>query len=100
MPPTTKADTTRPFSRQRAMACSGTADFDSAYVVRVAAEAFAGPAGLEVLQPLEYQAVVSKYGTEEGLLVRLVPRASQAGGGGLAYVDAESGCAIALKSYE
>jgi len=68
-------------------------------VVRAAAEAIAGTEGAGILVPHTYEAVVAPGPIEEGVLVRLlVP--GQVGGGGLAYVDIESGCAMALKLYE
>lgn len=87
-------------SRQRAGACADGQTMDSAYVVRKAAEAFASDRASIDLVVTWYEAVVAPGPIEEGILVRLLPRRPQAGGGGLVYVDGESGCAIALKAYE
>ena len=81
--------------------CSAGRSIDSAYVVRAAAEAVGGADGAATLRPVTFEPVVAPGPIEEGILVRLAPRASgQLGGGGLAFVDGESGCAVALKLYE
>lgn len=87
------------FAGRRAEECSKGRLIDSAYVVRVAAEAF-GPDGPRELKPIGYQPVTAPGSPEEGVLVRLVPVAPTLGGGGLVFVDIESGCAIALRRYE
>ena len=88
------------FASQRPYDCSAGRLIDSAYVVRAAAEAIAGPEGADALAPYTYESVTAQ-GLLEGILVRLAPRArSTRGGGGLAFVDVESGCAVALRRYE
>ena len=37
---------------------------------------------------------------QDGFVVGLVPKGNGLGGGGLVWVDAETGCAIPLKAYE
>ena len=88
------------FSRQGAGACSNGQTIDSAFIARKATEVFtSGHVSID-LAVHSYEPVGSA-GVEEGVLVRLIPRGGrQLGGGGLAYVDVQSGCAIALRSYE
>jgi hypothetical protein len=70
-------------------------------VIRVAAEALSGPGGAATLEPISYEAVIAPSSIEEGVLVRLVTRArGMRGGGGLVFVDVESGCALPLRVYE
>lgn len=81
--------------------CSAGRTIDSAYVVRAAAEAIGGADGAPRLRPVTFERVVAPGPIEEGVLVRLAPQAAaQLGGGGLAFVEVESGCAVALKRYE
>ena len=88
------------FARKRAGACASMDKMDSAYVVRAAAEAF-GPHGPASLEPMSFEPVVAPGPINEGILVRLRPRnRSVIGGGGLAFVEEESGCAIVLRRYE
>jgi hypothetical protein len=87
------------FAAQRPGACSSGRSIDSAYVVSVAVEALPLPTGAGTLRPISYEAVVSPGGIEEGILVRLVAP-GRVGGGGLAFVDSESGWALALRIYE
>jgi hypothetical protein len=50
---------------------------------------------VEVLRPISCEPVVSPASIEEGVLVRLVARApGMRGGGGLAFVDVESGAPL------
>ena len=98
-PRTERAPDANGFAGQRVGACSSGRTVDSAYVVRAAAQAIARTERAGMLLPHTYEAVISPGPIEEGVLVRLlVP--GQVGGGGLAFVDIESGCAIALKLYE
>jgi hypothetical protein len=86
---------------RRVGACSAGRAVDSAYVVRVATEVFSAHGEAANLRTLSYEAVRAPGPIEEGILVRLVPRGSrQMGGGGLVFVELESGCAVPLKLYE
>src|SRR5688500_16049056 len=88
------------FARKRAGACASMDKMDSAYVVRAAAEAF-GARGPAALEPTSFEPLVAPGPINEGVLVRLRPRNRNViGGGGLAFVDEESGCAIVLRRYE
>ena len=98
-PPSERPSGATPFTAQRPAACSWGRNIDSAYVVGVAAEALS-PGGLADLRPVAYEAIVADGPIEEGILVRLAPHAPRLGGGGLVFVDAESGCALALRVYE
>ena len=82
---------------QRPAACSAGRTIDSAYVISAARAALGGDSTLAVLS---YEAVVAPGPIEEGILVRMVSGGSRRGGGGLAFVDVESGCARALRLYE
>ena len=90
-----------PFTAQRPAACSSGRLIDSSYVVQVAAEVVAVEGGAATLRPISYEAIVAPGEIEEGILVRLGSRQpGMRGGGGLAFVDTESGCALALRVYE
>jgi hypothetical protein len=82
---------------QRPAACSAGRTIDSVYVVGAARGALGGDS---TLVALSYDRVTAPGPTEEGVLVRMVSRGSRLGGGGLAFVDGESGCALALRLYE
>jgi hypothetical protein len=82
---------------QRPAACSAGRTIDSAYVVGAARGALGGDS---TLVALSYDPVTAPGPIEEGVLVRMVSRRSRLGGGGLAFVDGESGCALALRRYE
>src|SRR6266568_1066838 len=70
---------------------------DTAFVVSQARDALSE----QYLSAAGYQTTAfepfSLHGIEQGILVSLVPRAVQLGGGGLVWVDAETGCATVLK---
>ncbi len=75
------------------------ATLDSAEAVRRAAHALEGP-GI-ILRPRTIQAVRDE-GIEIGLLVGLAVAQppNVAGGGGMVWVDLETGCALVLRRYE
>lgn len=75
------------------------ATLDSAEAVRRAAHALESPGVL--LRPRTIQAVRDE-GIEIGLLVSLAVAQppNVAGGGGMVWVDLESGCALVLRRYE
>ena len=91
--------TTLPSSQARNSCSGAVSGVDSSFAIRQAKAALAMP-GM-TLEPRLIQPVRDE-GIELGLLISLAvtqPR-NTVGGGGLVWVDVETGCAIVLRRYE
>ena len=76
----------------------GVRTVDSATAVQQARRAIAG--ANQQLDPTSIQ-IVSDHGIEVGLVISMIVTVPPAiGGGGLVWIDTETGCAIVLRRYE